>query len=124
MQTNFFGATPHSPVMREAIRLILHNAQSRLDLNPNLSAHDMSGPLVLWKAFMKAGANEKSGVRLGKYRAHWGMRMFYQDEQILVHKCWGCGKNQSWSQGNDYIEKHALGEYFCPDAPSLFQLAE
>jgi hypothetical protein len=38
MQTNFFGASPHSPVMREAIRLILHNAQSRLDLNPDFSA--------------------------------------------------------------------------------------
>jgi len=119
MQNSFFGATPQSPILAETILTILHNIRKRADLDPETSAYDMTGPFIFGKAFMKV-TNDRSGIRLGNYQAHWGMRYVYLNEVIIVHKCLKCNVSQNWTEGNNYIKKHAIGEFFCPDAPSLF----
>ena len=121
LQNAFFGATPQSPVLAEAIRTVLQNIQMRLDLKTGTNALQMTGVYVLGEAFHKVRDRLHPGeVRLGKFMHGWGQRYLYETKVIVVHKCDECGKDQNWSRGNNYVQKHKLGEYFCPDAPSLF----
>lgn len=124
MQCAFFGAVPYSPILAEAIRISLINIQRRADLIPGgrQKATYMAGPGVFYEAFMKVGMN-LDGVRLGQYK--WGDGGRYQVflwewKTIINHKCNNCGHDQSWSAGNNYHTKLDSGEYFCPDATSIF----
>jgi mannosyltransferase OCH1-like enzyme len=119
MQNAFFGAMPRSPILAEAIRLSLRNIQGRADLVPGAEALKMTGVGVLHRAVMKV-ARGLDGVRFGTY--HYGDdKVFrHRNETIIKHKCSKCGQDQSWEDGNDYTLKLKIGEYFCPDAPSLF----
>lgn len=120
MQNNFFGATPRSPILAEAIITILRNIQTRSDLDPKSNPYSLLGPVVLGDAFSKM-KGVQSDIRVGEFQAQWGMRAFYGGEYLFLHKCHGCGQSQNWTtMGNDYMEKHKIGEYFCPDASSLF----
>lgn len=135
MQNAFFGALPGSPILAESIRITLHNIQSRADLKgkgPLL----LTGPGVLGDTFFNVGKrlgwdlpsgkqrNEGwdriPGIRLGGFMHGWGQRFIYNGTVIVLHKCDHCGKNQDWSTGNNYNEKFAAGEFYCPDAASLF----
>jgi hypothetical protein len=119
MANAFFGAMPQSPILAEAIRLSLRNIQRRADLEPGANAFKMTGPGVLHEAVLKT-ARGLDGVRLGTYH-HGTHQLFrYRNEIIIEHKCSKCGQDQSWSDGNNYNMKLKIGEYFCPDAPSLF----
>ena len=122
MQCAFFGAVPQSPILAEAIRKSLYNIQQRADLKPGANPLNMAGPGVFYEAFMKVGMN-LDGVRLGRF--YWrdnGRNQFFnwEGKRIINHKCKKCGHDQSWSAGNNYIKKLRMGEYFCPDATSLF----
>ena len=78
---------------------------------------------VLYEAIYTAAAagDTLPGIRLGIYK-HGNVKYFtYQGENIIVHKCSKCGQDQSWGEGgNNYEKKLESGEYFCPNAPSLF----
>lgn len=127
MQNALFGAPPQSPILAEAIRTALHNIQGRLDLKNGTTALDMTGIYVLGQSFNKVkNSMDPNDIHLGKYIHAGGMRFFYgptgSEKCIVVHKCDKCGKDQNWSRGNNYKQKHKLGEYFCPDAPALFHV--
>ena len=135
MQAGFFGAPPGSPILAEAIDIILRNIQSRADMI-EADQQMMTGPGVLGRAFFNVGKrlnwdlpagierrahwNRIPGVRLGEFRYTWGQKFLYNRTLLVVHKCDDCQKNQSWTTGNNYNEKFEMKEYFCPDAPSLF----
>jgi hypothetical protein len=122
--------------LAEAIRASLHNLQSRADLKDGADVLDTSGVGVLGKSFFDVGKhlgwklpvgkqrNQKwdciPGVRLGDFMYTWGQRFFYNGTTIVIHKCNDCGKDQNWSTGNNYHEKFAIGEYYCPGVPSVF----
>jgi hypothetical protein len=59
------------------------------------------------------------GVRLGKYKGR-SLIFVWEGKPIINHKCNNCGHDQSWSVGNNYMTKLGSGEYFCPDATSIF----
>ena len=135
MQYAFFGALPGSPILAESICITLHNTQSRADMKVKEQMF-LTGPGVLGDAFFNVGKrlgwdlpsgkqrNEGwdriPGIRLGGFMYGWGQRFLYNGTTIVLHKCDHCGKTQDWSTGNNYNEKFAAGEYFCPDAASLF----
>ena len=118
MQCAFFGAVPQSPILAEAIRKSLYNIQQRADLKPGANPFNMAGPGVFFEAFMKVGMN-LDGVRLGKYKGR-SLIFVWEGTRIINHKCKFCGHDQSWSVGNNYMTKLGSGEYFCPDATSIF----
>ena len=134
MQNAFFGALPGSPILAESIRLTLRNIQNRADIK---ETHDVvRGPGVLGDAFYNVGRklgwdlpsgkqrnggwDRIPGVRLGDFMYRWGQRFMYNGTIIILHKCDSCQKDQNWNTGNNYNDKFAAGEYFCPDAESLF----
>jgi hypothetical protein len=125
---------PQSPILAAAIYKSLINIQSRADLLPNAQSLFMTGVGVLHEAIYTAAAGAATttgkkknttsslpGIRLGIYK-YGNIKYFtYQNENIIIHKCTNCGQDQSWgTEGNNYEKKLQLGEYFCPDAPSLF----
>ena len=129
MQNAFFGAVPKSPILAEAIYKSLMNIQSRADLLPDAQSLFMTGVGVLHEAIYTAAASAAAagkntslpGIRLGVYKYGPVKYFTYQNENIIIHKCAKCGQDQSWGdEGNNYEKKLQLGEYFCPDAPSLF----
>ena len=129
MQNAFFGAVPKSPILAAAIYKSLTNIQSRADLLPNAQSLFMTGVGVLHEAIYTASASAVAagkntslpGIRLGVYKYGPVKYFTYQNENIIIHKCAKCGQDQSWGdEGNNYEKKLRLGEYFCPDAPSLF----
>ena len=146
MQNAFFGAMPQSPILAAAIYKSLINIQSRADLLPNAQSLFMTGVGVLHEAIYTAAAaaaasttaattaNGKKnttsssslpGIRLGIYKYGKIKYFTYQNENIIIHKCTKCGQDQSWgTEGNNYEKKLQLGEYFCPDAPSLFDVPD
>ena len=118
-QNAFFGAMPQSPVLAETIRLALDNIQKRADLKPKADALYMTGVGVLHKGVLKM-AKGLDGARFGFYHHYDDKKFRYRNETIIKHKCSKCGQGNDWSDGNDYFLKLKIGEYFCPDAPSLF----
>ena len=110
---------PRSPILADAIRTALRKIQQRADLVAGVGVLSLGGPGVLGRAVKKVGGTQ-DGIRFGVYQLHWGMRFLYDDKVIILHKCDQCGKNQTWDGGNDYSKKLEMGEYFCPDATSLF----
>jgi mannosyltransferase OCH1-like enzyme len=126
MQNALFGSIPKSPILADAIRFVLRNMKMRVDLMPDGQAIAMTGPVLFGAAVQKNSKMENGmikysdGVRLGMYNFKPNMKFHYKGEVIVSHKCDQCSKNQTWSGGNDYFNKAAMGEYFCPDAPSLY----
>jgi hypothetical protein len=116
------------PVLAEAIRIALKNIQMRLDLKKGTTPWQMTGIFVLGEAYHYHKVQDRMDpgeVRLGDFQYARGQKFLYGrggiDQKVIVlHKCDECGKDQNWNRGNNYNDKHKLGEYFCPDAPSLF----
>ncbi|CAJ1938717.1 unnamed protein product [Cylindrotheca closterium] len=127
MQNSFIGATPRHPVLIKTIEILLRNIQSRSDLNQSLtthnSAYEMTSTIPLGRAFeaISPPLDKPGGARLIDFKANYGLRFFWGEDIVIVHKCYGCGGDQNWADGNNYLHKYEIGEFFCPDAPSLFQ---
>ena len=125
-QNSFLGATPGHPILAKAIEIILRNIQGRSDVNKTKldhdSAYEMTSTIPLGKAFraVNPSIGTPGGARLLDFKAQYGLRFFLGDEIVIVHKCYNCGSDQNWSDGNNYLHKYEIGEFFCPDGPSLF----
>ena len=126
IQNSFIGATPQHPILATAIRIILKNIHGRADIDKAMTVHDspyeMTSTIPLGRAFrlIDPPLNVPGGAVLIDFKPAWGLRFFWRDEIVIVHKCYGCGMSQNWTDGNNYIHKYEIGEYFCPDGPSLF----
>mmetsp|Transcript_30780 Transcript_30780/g.74464 ORF Transcript_30780/g.74464 Transcript_30780/m.74464 type:complete len:491 (+) Transcript_30780:123-1595(+) len=129
IQNSFIGATPRHPILATAIRIILENIQGRADTDKSMtvhhSAYEMTSTIPLGRAVRSINPplDVPGGAVLIDFKALWGLRFFWKNEIVIVHKCYDCGTSQNWTGGNNYLHKYEIGEYFCPDGPSIFNAA-
>ena len=123
IQNSFLGATPRHPLVAETLNRILKNVKNE---HYGTWAIETTGPCVLGAAYahlQKKNPASITTIRFGqfKWKDEGAFQKFqFNNQNVVMHKCKGCGSNQEWPQGNDYNLLHKKKRYYCQDAPSLF----
>lgn len=120
VQNAFFGATPQHPLIAQQLGLILNHVQSFYHPSPYWT----TGVGVFGTALQESKDNHyvTDNVVGGHYNS--SNYFYYNDEDIILHKCWKCGTGQDWKNGNNYKKLHREGHYYCEDRKSLFETTD
>lgn len=131
----FVGSTPRHPIAARYLQLVMDNVYNSLYPANTLLA---TGPCLLGMAVLHVrkdfgghAANDDDGMSTpihqhrvpGRWKGHNITDSFitWRGERIALDKCVGCGRDQSWTLGNNYNELFDQRRYYCEDAAAIYQ---
>jgi hypothetical protein len=121
IQNAFVGTTPQHPIVEETLVRIFRNIKSTYYGQTALHSSSCCVFGDAWRAVVLRDNEILDHIKMGNFTGS-GHFVFDNnvDNPVLLHKCDGCGTGQNWKFGNNYNTLHKSREYYCEDAPSIF----
>jgi len=127
VQNAFLGSVPKHPIISNHLRIVMQHVHDSYYQGFDLFT---TGTCVLGMAvkeeamqYNDSAARLKQTTSMGKFDCNEKRTVchFYLgNEQIVLHKCAGCGHDQNWALGNNYQQLYRSHNYYCEDSASIF----
>lgn len=121
IQNALVGAIPQHPIVEETLVRILKNIKSTYYGQTALHSSSCCVFGDAWRAVVLRNNKILNHIKMGNFT---GSGHFIFDNEVdnpfILHKCDGCGTGQNWKFGNNYNTLHTSKQYYCEDAPSIF----
>jgi len=127
MQTAFVGSIPKHPILSTYLKIVMQHVHESYYEGFNLFA---TGPCALGLAVKQEAkqhrdkaARYNQTASLGKYYCDskkFACHFYWKEEQVVLHKCEGCGISQDWEMGNNYNTLFQARNFYCEDSAAIF----
>ena len=129
VQNGFVGSIPGHSIVAKYLEITMQHVHDSHYKGFDLFA---TGPCVLGSAVKEEAKQHNDADKryaqitsMAEYTCDSRKRIchfYWNNEQIVLHKCEGCGTTQDWELGNNYNTLFQNQNYYCEDSASIFAM--